>query len=146
MKIEQYIAIAIIVLIASAFNGHMDHLQFHDSAYNPAETWKNKYAQDSEGNLVAQDGAVWYYFGLYKPAYKEKFTYSSTLFVSLTDRWHRSKTISFALFRLALVLSIAFLWRINANNTKNVAIYTAVYFVLWGIQAIGFHIVYTVFN
>jgi hypothetical protein len=30
----------------------------------------------------------WYYLWIFTPKYKEKFLYSSTIFVSLTDGWH----------------------------------------------------------
>lgn len=146
MKSIQYISILSIILLAMAFNGQMDHLQFHDSQYNPAETWKNKYAKDQEGALIPISKSPGYYLGLYTPAYKEAFPYSSTALVSFTDPWHRAKAICFALWRLALVLSVAFLWRIHAVRWKNVAIYTAVYIAIWIIQAAGFHLVYTLIN
>lgn len=146
MKPIQYISISTIIFLAMAFNAHMDHLMFHDSEYDPAKTWQNKYAKDSEGNLIPENKSPWYYLGLYKPKYKEAFPFSSTALVSFTDPWHRSKAICFGLWRLALVLSIAFLWRLSVIGWKNTLMYTGVYVAIWIIQSAGFHLVYTVIN
>lgn len=146
MKTVQYITITAIILLAAAFNGHMDHLMFHDSQYNPAETWKNKYAKDAEGALIPLTKSPWYYLGLYKPAYKEAFPLSTTALVSLTDPWHRSKAISFALWRLAVVLSVAYTWRIAVVRWRNIAVYAVIYVGLWVVQAIGFHLTYSLFH
>ena len=50
-------------------------------------TWIYKYKRNSNG-LVPVGKSPWYYFGLYTPAYKEKFPLSTTLLVSFTDAWH----------------------------------------------------------
>ena len=49
---------------------------------NNRRTWKQKYY------MPLTKGIHWYYFGLYTPIYKERFMYSSTILVSLTDNWH----------------------------------------------------------
>lgn len=38
-------------------------------------------------------GSHWYYFGLYKPRYKERFPFSTSILVCLTDGWHLMKFI-----------------------------------------------------
>lgn len=146
MSINKHISILLIVFLAMAFNGQMDHLMFHDSQYGPAKTWENKYAKDSEGALLPLSKSPWYYLGLYKPAYKEAFPFSSTALVSFTDPWHRSKAICFGLWRLALVLSIAFLWRLSVVGWKNTLMYAGVYMAIWIVQSAGFHLVYTIIN
>lgn len=47
--------------------------------------WQRKYAKP------LQPYTSWYYFGLYKPKYKERKPYSTTLFVWLTDWYHFAK-------------------------------------------------------
>jgi hypothetical protein len=136
--------IGVIVVLAGLFNGQMDHLTFHNSEYDPANTWRNKYAKDSEGNLIPETKSPWYYLGLYKPEYKEAFAFSSTALISLTDPWHRSKAICFGLWRLALVLSVAFLWRLSVVGWKNKLMYAGVYVALWIVQAAGFHLAYSI--
>lgn len=128
---------AILLAMAGYFNGLMDYLQFHDSEYNPANTWKNKYKRDAEGNLINPTKAPWYYLGLYTPAYLEAFPFSSTALVALTDPWHRYKMLCFASFRTALILVF------SMGTSYNTIIYIGTWVVLWAIQALGFHIKYT---
>lgn len=47
--------------------------------------------------------APWYYLFLYKPDYIEKFPYSSTLFVSLTDEWHFAQLLFLTFICLATI-------------------------------------------
>lgn len=44
----------------------------------------------------------WYYFG-YLPRYKERFPYSSTALVFLTDAWHLFKALMLMCIMLAVV-------------------------------------------
>jgi hypothetical protein len=66
--------------------------------WNPLESWKFKwssmYPQKAEPK--------WYYFG-YVPRYKERFTYSSTVFVFLTDAWHLFKALMLGCIVLSIV-------------------------------------------
>lgn len=140
----QYISILTIIFLAMAFNGQMDHLQFHDSQYNPAKTWRNKYAKDQEGALIPISKSPGYYLGLYTPAYKEAFPFSSTALVAFTDPWHRSKAICFGLWRSALVLTAAFLWQLSVVGWKNTLMYAGVYVAIWIIQSAGFHLAYSI--
>lgn len=48
----------------------------------------------------------WWYFGLHKPEYVEKFPYSSTLLVFLTDKWHLYNFFQYRLTHIAIVLFI----------------------------------------
>lgn len=85
----------IFILIAGATEGVMDTLQFHFERsffsmcknrifWDPKVSWRNKW----------KDG---------DPTLGEKFKFSSTLFVGLTDAWHLFKTIR----NLLLFISIA---------------------------------------
>lgn len=50
--------------------------------------WRNKWKKDQEGFLIPAQKSPWYYFGLVQPEYKERFMYSSTIFVFITDGEH----------------------------------------------------------
>jgi hypothetical protein len=53
---------------------------------NTATSWKNKYDLNKEGNLKPYI-KKWYHFGIH-PAYAERFPFSTTLFVFVTDGEH----------------------------------------------------------
>lgn len=76
-----------------------------------AKTWTNKYKK-IDGKLITNTKRLWYYVGLYKPAYVEKFPYSTTIFVSLTDNWHRWESININ----SIFLSFIFLVSIVNTN------------------------------
>jgi hypothetical protein len=66
-----------------------------------AMDWTNKYDFTKSGETKQ-----WWYLGLYKPSYPEKFPFSSTVLVFLTDRWHMSQFIMLRCFYLAIALSL----------------------------------------
>ncbi len=52
-------------------------------------SWENKWKLDKYGLLeIAEKGDNWWYLGIIKPKYKERFPLSSTWLVFLTDGWH----------------------------------------------------------
>lgn len=51
--------------------------------WNPRESWKLKYT-----DALTSTKKAWWYLGLYKPSYDERFAYSTTVFVGFTDAWH----------------------------------------------------------
>ena len=65
---------------------------FDTTFWNKSYSWTLKYAKnylfciEYKNNLPAY--SHWYYFGLYYPEYKERFPFSSTVFVFVTDGWH----------------------------------------------------------
>jgi hypothetical protein len=69
--------------------------------WNPQVSWKNKWAQPFP--QPAED--KWYYFG-FVPLYKERFPYSSTIFVWITDAWHLFKAIMLTCIMAAIVLYV----------------------------------------
>ncbi len=127
----------ILLIVAGYFNGLMDRLMFHVSDYSPSNTWKAKYKKDSEGNLIPTTKRPWYYLGLYKPQYIEAFPFSTTILVGFTDPWHRYKLLCFASLRTALVLIF------SMATSYGLIIYIGVWIGLWAIQALGFHLKYT---
>lgn len=66
-----------------------------------AMDWTNKYDFTKSG-----ENKPWWYFGLHKPSYPEKFPFSSTILVFLTDRWHLSQFVMLRCFYLAIALAI----------------------------------------
>jgi len=98
----------LLMIITGALNAAMDILftgysssifsNFNSSWWNPQESWKWKWAdplQSPEKN--------WWYFGFY-PRYKERFPYSSTIFVWVTDAWHFIKALMILCIVYAIVL------------------------------------------
>lgn len=77
------------VFFAAIFNSLMDLSSenlFKKDWWNK-DSWKNKWKLDSNGNPMPAM-TYWWYFGLYKPEFQERFPYSSTALVFLTDGWH----------------------------------------------------------
>ena len=66
--------------------------------WNPLESWKFKWASPFPQPVEDK----WYYFG-FLPRYKERFPYSSTVFVFLTDAWHLFKALMLGCIMLAVV-------------------------------------------
>lgn len=77
------------LLIVGIFKALSD-LSSEGVIYPKGESWKNKWLLDSSGNIIKEDRFLWYY-PINKPQYKERFIYSSTFLVSLTDFWHKTE-------------------------------------------------------
>jgi hypothetical protein len=58
--------------------------------WHPQFSWINKYKESK----LACNKSPWYYFGLYTPRYTEKFPFSTTFLVFITDGWHLIKALS----------------------------------------------------
>lgn len=58
--------------------------------------WRRKY------DFSKPVGREWWYLGFYKPANAEKFPFSATILVFLTDRWHMSQFIMLRCFYVAI--------------------------------------------
>ena len=96
----------ILICLAGALNAAMDILftnynnsifsRFNPLWWNPEESWKFKWVYPLQSPTPK-----WYYFG-FLPRYEERFPYSSTILVWLTDAWHFIK----ALMLLEIVISI----------------------------------------
>jgi len=69
--------------------------------WNPEVSWQNKWAQPFPQPAENK----WYYFG-FPPRYKERFPYSSTIFVWMTDAWHLFKAIMLTCIMAAIVLYV----------------------------------------
>lgn len=106
----------IAIILAGICNAFMDKLKvWHDSKWinlskehwfykwgNPNVSWKNKY-QLLDGYIIKDGRRKWYYLWLMKPDYKEKYPFSTTLLVFLTDAWHSFQMAWLCLMVLAIV-------------------------------------------
>jgi hypothetical protein len=99
-----FIFIFISLIIAGYFKGRLDAIA--DSGKKSSD-WRNKYLLDDKGYLVSTEKKNhWWYFGIYKPSFAEKFPFSTTALVSLTDDWHFTQ---FTMYRfLYLAMSFGF--------------------------------------
>jgi len=61
-------------------------------------SWRNKW----KSPLSRYTKNQWFYFG-FNPIYEERFTYSSSILVFLTDGWHLTKAIMLLWIMLAVV-------------------------------------------
>lgn len=117
--------IYILIFLSGMFEGYMDVLQFHwqkfknkhrksDSWFwSPALSWKNKY-KDKD------------------PVKGEKFLFSTTFLVSLTDGWHLMKLLkNYTLFGAIFFVPIS----------THIAI---VVLLMYGVNRIGFNLVYKI--
>lgn len=99
------INIAFVALLAGYWNGCMDWIKFNSL---DSESWKNKwyvvrdYSKKDKPLIFLPYRKRWYYFGLHTPKYKERFPFSSTILVFLTDQWHFKKWCMFLCYEFAL--------------------------------------------
>lgn len=103
-----YIIITILLLISFFAKGKMDMSAknaFKSNWWNKSDSWINKYATKLVSNH-RKGFKHWYYFGFYYPKYQERFMYSTTIFVFLTDGWHFLQFIFLNTLTIALAISI----------------------------------------
>ena len=109
-----FIFIAVCLVIAGLFKGRLDATA--DSG-KKTDSWKNKYELDTNGTpLPTESKNHWWYYGLYKPNYAERFPLSSTALVFLTDDWHKYQFIMYRFLYMAIsfgmnkgIISVIFL-------------------------------------
>ena len=98
----------LLLFIAGIFDAARDLISFRYAQsifyklnpyfWDPERSWKNKYRMPFE-----KGEPLWYYFNLYTPMFKEKFPYSTTALVFLTDAWHLLKALVLICFLFAIV-------------------------------------------
>ena len=64
--------------------------------------WSNKYDFTKSGETKH-----WWYLGLHTPKFPEKFPFSSTALVFLTDKWHMYQFLMLRCFYMSLSLTIS---------------------------------------
>jgi len=92
----------IIIITLLAFAGHCKgRLDAIADEGVKGNDWPNKYNMTKPSTTKH-----WWYLGLYKPKYPEKFPFSTTVLVFLTDKWHRWQFFMLRCFYLAIATSI----------------------------------------
>ena len=129
-----WIAAIVSYIIAGAFNGAMDTLQFHygksvflpqSAFWDPAVSWRNKYKNND-------------------PAQGPKFPLSTTLLVGFTDGWHLMQMGYLAFQRLSIVLAVASFYTFSPDFWVNVGAWATIWVALIWVHAAGFHFTYSI--
>lgn len=98
MTIITLISVALLLALAGHFKGRMDGIA--DEGIKNLD-WHEKYDFTKSGYTKH-----WWYLGLYHPRFPERFPFSSTVLVFLTDRWHRNQFYMLRCFYFAIGLLI----------------------------------------
>lgn len=126
IQLYQWVALGLIT-IAGAANGIMDRIQHHyytmpeswnEQFWNPKESWRNKWKNGDHTQ-------------------GEKFLFSSTFLVGLTDGWHLMKSIMLS----AIALSITLLLTVDLFSS-NIVNKVIVFLVVRTLFGIGFRLFY----
>ena len=133
------IVICIVLLIVSAYaKGLMDISGMDgfgvDNIKNRSDSWRLKYATDEHGWLKPYL-KKWYHPRWWTPKFEEKFPFSTTIFVFLTDYWHFTQFIF--LNSYALVLSY-FIY----STFNNLWAFLIAFLVIKVTYGIGFNLAY----
>jgi len=89
----------LLLALAGYFKGKLDAIV--DEGVKELE-WDKKYNLTKSG-----DTKHWWYFGLYTPKFPEKFPFSSTSLVFLTDKWHFNQFMMLKCFYGAMTIFIS---------------------------------------
>lgn len=105
--------------IGGICNAIMDVLQFRYEksifkrwpSWDPKVSWENKWKMKRilDSAYFSPEIATkkpWYYLGAYKPKYVERFPFSSTALVFLTDPWHFFKWMMNTCFETGLWIGV----------------------------------------
>jgi hypothetical protein len=123
----------IFLIFAGLCKGKLDAIA--DNGTKDKE-WANKWKNINEGwDKKYLKRYHWWYFGLYTPSqHLEKFPFSSTILVFLTDTWHLYQFLMLRYFYLAISVLL----------TQNILLILFFSFILFPIVVgIPFEIVYT---
>ena len=107
-----------------------------DKYKNKSKSWGNKYFQPLE-----KYKPKWYYLGIIKPLYKERFPFSTTSLVFLTDYWHLNQFLflnyMFIGFTILAVNIEEFILFFNIKS--NVVLFLYIFLLLKICYMIGFN-------
>jgi hypothetical protein len=84
--------------------------------WDPIVSWKNKYKLPLE-----QYKSKWYHFKLFEPLLTERFAYSTTAFIFITDAWHLLK----ALYIMCIICIIFFYSKLVGLSADIILCYCA---------------------
>ena len=89
--------ILLLIILAGVFKGKMDALS--DEGMKTMD-WHRKY------DFTKEFKWHWWYLWFHRPRFPEKFPFSSTILVFLTDRWHMNQFLMQRCLFLAIGLAI----------------------------------------
>lgn len=100
------VQLIVCLLFAAVFAAIMDNIAEGrwSGWWNKNESWKYKWKR--KYNIANPGKREWYYLWLYKPLREERFPYSSTMLVWLTDGWHFFKFLFNRAWQAAIVINI----------------------------------------
>lgn len=94
----QYYLIAVFLILAGYFKGKLDAIADNGTK---GDEWEKKYDLTK-----SSDYNHWWYFGLYDLRYPERFPFSTTILVFLTDSWHKYQFFTLRCFYLAIAVAL----------------------------------------
>lgn len=114
---EKLILYAVLLALSGFFKSVMDALvhfygssvfgKFDNSFWNPGWSWKRKWKKAPGGKILQKNHkSLWYYLWMYKPRYKERFPYSSTALVWMTDGWHLAQTLYLTSWQIIVAMEV----------------------------------------
>lgn len=106
--------VAVLLAAAGHFKGKMDAIADEGEK---GRDWYKKYSTTEPERITSNGTTHWWYLGLYKPTFPEKFPFSSTILVFLTDRWHRAQFFMLKCFYLAISLCMSDSWTVILLST-----------------------------
>lgn len=95
----EIILLVTLLALAGFFKGRLDAVA--DEEIKDLE-WNKKYDFTKSGETKH-----WWYFGLYTPKFPEKFPFSTTALVFLTDKWHFNQFMMLKCFQGAIAFIIS---------------------------------------
>lgn len=110
------IIVMILSVVSASCSAMIDKINFHYNKsifskfsnqlyWNPSKSWINKWKHE-DVYCMPVEYRHWYYFGLYKTPYRERFIYSSTILVFLTDGFHTIKFIMNTAIQLIIAICL----------------------------------------
>jgi len=140
------IIVLVLFVVAGISNAICDTLMFRyeDSVFkkwktwNPNKSWLNKWEMiDRYVGPFKCTSNPWYYLWLYRPKYIERFPYSSTVLVFLTDPWHFFKFVMLTCFESSVVLIV-----LEFTDFKNVWLFALGVTALKVVRGLAFTLVF----
>tara|TARA_R110000751_G_scaffold262043_1_gene361283 strand:+ start:78 stop:515 length:438 start_codon:yes stop_codon:yes gene_type:complete len=113
------VIIVILILLLAPLNALMDWSsegKFKSAYWNKDQGWRRKYKSHNVmlpgfpvQNTFVPYKNKWYHFGI-TPKFEEKFPYSTTILVFLTDGWHLTQFLFHSTWQLAIAIPLNVLY------------------------------------
>lgn len=107
--------------------------------------WRNKWEIASNGfSLIPESKKKWYYLWIFTPDFVERFPFSSSLFVFITDGWHLLQMLQFLFiftaFGIAYDCGLSYPTFLDEKHFFLIGLFFHAIFLA------GFHLTYTIFK